>query len=49
MSKCKCKWELQVSHGVWYGYGIDAEQFTDLWYECMKCGASKDWVEGEEV
>tara|TARA_R100000329_G_scaffold114762_1_gene94271 strand:- start:211 stop:372 length:162 start_codon:yes stop_codon:yes gene_type:complete len=53
MRKCEeCKWELQVSHGMWSGYGIDAEQFTDVWYECMKCGATKDIpqeIEGDEI
>ena len=48
MTECKCNWKLQVSHGEWYGYGIDAEQYTHLWYECMKCGATKKY-EGDEV
>ncbi len=44
MSKCEeCNWKIQVSHGEWCGYGIDAQQFTDVWYECIKCGATKDW------
>ena len=47
MNECKHNWKLQVSHGEWYGYGIDAEQFTDVWYECTICGANKNF-EGDE-
>ena len=45
--ECECDWKIEVSHGEWCGYGIDAVQFTDVWYECTKCGATKDY-EGDE-
>ncbi len=48
MSKCEeCNWKIQVSHGMWCGYGIDAEQYTSVYYECFKCGATKNY-EGDE-
>jgi len=48
MSECKHAWKTIVSHGEWYGYGIDAVQYTDVWYECIKCDTVKEYIEGDE-
>tara|TARA_R110000765_G_scaffold346631_1_gene436760 strand:+ start:2062 stop:2238 length:177 start_codon:yes stop_codon:yes gene_type:complete len=48
MNECKHEWRLEVSHGEWFGYGIDAEQYTDVWYECKKCEAEKEYMEDDE-
>jgi hypothetical protein len=39
----KCNWKIEVSHGEWIGYGIDAQQIDAVWMECTKCGLQRDY------
>ena len=40
MLTCGHVWKMMWSEGEWCGYGVEAEQYTAVWYECKLCGAT---------
>ena len=45
---CEHIWKIETSEGEWCGYGIDAVQYTAIWYECKLCDATKEYVGDDE-
>lgn len=47
MKGCNHVWKIETSEGEWCGYGMDAYQYTAIWYVCKFCDATKEY-EGDE-